>query len=632
MAGNASYGSSRRLAAARAHEFNLVSKYPLTYRNREDVTNLPPGVLIVGSKNVLSNVSERIQIRQGYVLDGATSDVASAILASFDWLTRGNSEKHLRAGFLTNAGNDGKLQYRYVDSNGIVTWRDLVTGLSSVSFNFTKFWNTGENLREALFVNGSPQIQAWNGATAEILSTTPNSITKTGTESWEDAGFYVTGNKNIIINNNPYSYTGGEDTTTLTGVTGIPTAEAVGSVVHQAVVTTLNSAFTNGPSATFLNGVIGTLNNQVFLSSLTASNIWISQVNSYTVYTKSSPRQSGEGAMLILDDNIVAFKPQEKYMYVSAGQDLWYNINFELQTSTVGVTYEQVNAEPLKTGRGQGARSQAAVSHMKDNIIVVTNETTIDMIGRMENYFGTPQQRNISDSIKLDVDSYDWTDCSIFYHRYNIYVAVPKEGLVLVYGLITSSWEAPQELPISRFYTVDGELYGHSYSTSESYKLFTGYADRVYDGFTGHPIDSKMVFSYQNFGSRPTLKSASRLYVEGYVNANTVITATLTYELDGCHTTRTFDINGSDRSIVCIPVTDGSLGKTSLGKVKFGGQTSNSLNGLPPKFRVQKTFNNKDFFEASISFEVLGVDNRFEILAFGLNVGQSTQEAVKTRQ
>jgi hypothetical protein len=49
-------------------------------------------------------------------------------------------------------------------------------------------------------------------------------------------------------------------------------------------------------------------------------------------------------------------------------------------------------------------------------------------------------------------------------------------------------WEAPVTYPISGFYVVNGELYGHSYTTSESYKLFTGYADRVYPTFTGYPI------------------------------------------------------------------------------------------------------------------------------------------------
>lgn len=271
---------------------------------------------------------------------------------------------------------------------------------------------------------------------------------------------------------------------------------------------------------------------------------------------------------------------------------------------------------------------------MKNNTITVTNETTIDMIGVMENFLTQVQTTNISDSIKLDVDDYDFTDGSIFYHRYYIYVAVPKEGIVLIYNLATKSWEAPQTLPVSRFYIVGGELYGHSYQTSESYKLFTGYADRVYTGFAGYPIEAKWVFSYQNFGTRSYQKKANSFYIEGYVTPNTTINAYITYELDGCAIVKSFIIDGSDRQIVCIPSENDSLGKNSLGKQKLGGKANNQNNfyGLPPKFRVEKTFSNTDFFECSISFDVFGTDNRFELLAFGLNAGVSTQEPIQIRQ
>lgn len=612
-------------------EYSVVNNFKYGYRNREDITNLPPGVLIVGSQNVLTNVSERIQVRQGYALDGATSTTAAAISSSFDWQTRGNAERHLRAGFLTSAANDGKLQYRYVDSAGAVTWRDLLTGLTSVSYNFTTYWNTTESIREVLFVNGASQIQAWSGAIATFASATVNTVTKQGSATWTQDGFYTAGTRSIVIGGVSATYTGGEGTATLTGVSVDFSASAVGSVIHQGVKTTANSAMTGIPS-TLANGLISTLNNQVFVAALNSSAVYISRVNSYTDYSSSTPRQVGEGAVLILDDNIVAFKPQENYMYVSAGQDLWYNVNFEIQTSTVGVTYQQVNALALKTGRQQGAFSQAFVSHMKNNVILVTNEPTIDMFGRMENFYGTPQTKNISDSIKLDVDGYDFTGGSIFYFQYYIYVAVPVEGLVLIYNLATNGWESPQTLPISRFYIVDGELYGHSYNTSESYKLFTGYADRVYTGFSGYPIDAIARFSYQNFGTRTGYKSADELYIEGYINPNTTLTSTLTYEIDGCATSLTFDTSGSDTQVVCIPSASGSLGKSSLGKIKLGGDDTDSLTGLPPKFRLFKTFTNTDFFECSVTFEILGVDNRFEVLAFGMNARQSTQEPVAIKQ
>lgn len=631
----ASYSQARRLSQYKAREFDLVSKFPLSYRNREDITNLPPGVLIVGSQNVLTNVSERIQGRKGYALDGATSSIIAPILSSFDWQTRGNSDIHLRAGSLTSTGNDGKLQYRYVDSSGTVTWRDLLTGLTTVSYNFTTFWKMTESLRVALFVNGTSNIYEWNGAVTTLASATANTLTKNGTDSWLDTGFYAVANKQVVINGTTYTYTGGESTTTLTGVSPSPIAEPANAVVHQAVVTTANSAMT-GITSTFKNGLIATMNNQVFVGSLLSSVMWLSKVNSYTDYSSSATRQVGEGGSLILDQNLRAFIVQgtetAATMYVSAGTDIWYKITFTSFVSVVGPSGETLGAVPIKSGKQQGAQSQAMVSNMKNYVIAVSNEPTIDQMGVIENFLTQVRTVNISDSIKLDVDAYDFTDGSIFYFKYNIYVAVPKEGIVRIYSLATNSWEAPQLLPISRFYIVSGELYGHSYNTSESYKLDTGYADRVYPGFSGNPIDAKMRFSYQSYASRAVLKKADALYVEGYISSNTTLKCTVTYELDGCATTKTFDIDGDDKQIVCIAVPHGSLGTDSLGKIKLGGTAPLSLTGLPPKFRVEKTFNNTDFFECSCLFEIYGVDQNFQLLAFGLNAAVSPQEPVQIRQ
>ncbi len=617
------------------NEYSLVSSYKLGYRNREDITNLPPGVLIVGSQNVLSNISDRIQIRQGYTVDGSINTIDAPVLSSFDWLSKLNGEINMRGGGLTMTGNDGVLQYRYVDSLGAISWRNLLSGLSSVSFNFTTFWNTTESVREVLFVNGESNIKAWNGAITTILSATTNTITKSGTDSWADSGFYTAlVGRSVVVNGTTYTYTGGESTTTLTGVTPDPSAEASGSVAHQSVVITANSTMTDIP-ATFENALIQVLNNQVGVGALNSPAFYLSKVNSYTDYSQSAPRQTGEGGTLILDQNLVAFNvqgnQQSQNFYIST-RDIWYTLTFDDFVSATGASGQNLGAVPIKTGQRQGTQSQAFVSNMKNNVITVTNEPTIDMIGVMENYFTQIQTQNISDSIKLDVDTYNFTDGSIAYWRYYILVAVPKEGLVLVYNLSTNSWEAPQTLPVSRFYIVNGELYGHSYNTLESYKLFEGYADRVYSGFTGFPISMIARFSYQNYGNRSAYKSATALYVEGYINSNTTLTANITYELDGCETNREFQLVGSDGQFVCLTSSDSSLGKTSLGKVKLGGSVRASLTGLPPKFRWIPTFSNKDFFEGSISFEVLGVDNRMELIAFGLNSYLSTQEPVQIKQ
>lgn len=109
-----------------------------------------------------------------------------------------------------------------------------------------------------------------------------------------------------------------------------------------------------------------------------------------------------------------------------------------------------------------------------------------------------------------------------------------------------------------------------------------------------------------------------------------MLTAQITYELDGCQTVKTFTLDGSDSQFVCLSSSGGgSLGKSSLGKIKLGGDSEDSINNLPPKFRWFPTFTNTDFFECSISFSVLGVDNRMELLAFGPAVFASTQEPIQ---
>lgn len=703
---------TKNIGKALLHEIQVVNSFPKTYRNREDITNLPAGVLVVGSQNILSNVSERLQVRQGYKLDGSqlfyikttaiasnavtvastlgisTGDlatitftsgitglttatsyyliVASAttlkfatsnanaiagtaititgtpvsgrltiekssinapILSSFDWNSKGNSEIHMRAGSLSSAGNDGKLQFRWKDSSGNVFWSDLLTALTTVSYNFTTWWNTTELVRETLFVNGTSNIFKWNGAYDTVVSTTSNTITVTNDIA--TTGFYSTGNKVITIRGVDYTYTGisGKQ---FTGVTPDPTSGAdtvyAGGIAVQKVVTTANSAMTS-ILATFANSLISTLNNQVFVGSLTSPTIYMSKVNSFTDYSfTAGTRLPGDGATATLDDNVVAFIPQEDVMYISCGKNFWYNTTLVQSSSfngTTAITIETFTVKLLKTNPRQGVQSQALVGKMKNNVIAVTYEPTFDMIGRVDQILGTPQTTNISDSIKLDFDDYDFTYGSVFYWKYQLFVSVPRSGLIRIYSLLTKSWEAPQTIPVTRFYTVDGELYGHAYGSSESYKLFTGYSDRATSTASGNDYLVVANFSYQNDGTRTLLKNANKMYIEGYISGNTTLNCTINYEQDANLTQQTFQVLGDDTAITGGQPSSNSLGKTPYGSSGLGTETNTSLTGLPPKFRVIKTFPRFDYYECQFSFSILGVDQNFQLLAFGLNASPS---------
>lgn len=724
-----SFSRSKKIGQAIVKEISIVSEFPKTYRNREDITNLPPGVLVVGSQNILSNVSERLQTRQGYKIDGSylkyfettaivsnavtfgstigvntgdlviirfisgitglisgssyyaiisnsttmkfatsnanaiagtvitisgtptggsisveKSSVNAPILSSFDWNSKGNAEIHMRAGFLDSPGSDGKLQFRWVDSNGNVFWSDLLGSLTTVQYNFTTFWDTTELVRLSLFVNGTSNIFEWNGAYDTIVSVTTSTITVTNPIA--TTGFYSGRDMTVTIRGVDYAYTGISGST-FTGVSpspasGINTVYA-GDIAYQKVVTNANSGFTNGPSASFANAVVLTSNNQLYIGSLTSATMYVSKINTFVDYSfTAGTRLPGEGATATLDDNIVAFVAQNDAsnsnnlpsVYISCGKNYIYKTSLIQSSSfdgTTAITIETFTVVPVKVNPRQGFQSQGLVSNMKNDVIAVTFEPTFDTLGLVDQILGTPQTTNISDSIKLDFDSYDFTYGHVYYNKYNIYLSVPKSGLIRIYSLITKSWEAPQTMPITRFYTVNGLLYGHSFNSSESYQLFTGYSDRATSASSGNPYLVVANFSYQNEGTRTTLKNANKFYIEGYITANTLLNCTINYEQDGNLTQQTFQVSGDDSALIGGSVNSNSLGKNYLGNIGLGTETNTSLIGLPPKFRVIKTFPRFDYYECQFSFSILGIDQNFQLLAFGTNAipSDATNSAIE---
>lgn len=608
-----------QIGSGRAREISIVDDFKLGYRNREDITNTQPGVLVVGSQNVLVNTSSRVQVREGYILDGAKSSVAASINSSFEWNSKGNGARYIRAGFLTSAGNDGKLQFRY-DNGTIVTWIDLLSSLTTTNYNFTTFWDTTELVRLMLFVNGTSNIFEWNGAYDTVVSTTANTIVMThpiGT-----SGFYSTRNRVVTINGVDYTYTGVSGST-FTGVTPDPTGLVnPGDLAFQKVVTTANSAFTGGPGSTFPNALISILNNQIFIGSLTSPTGYMSKINSFIDYSFSATRLPGEGATFTLDDNLVGFIPQEENMYISAGKNFWYNTTLVQSTTyngTTAPTTELFSVKLLKVDTQHGAQSQALIGKAGNKIIMVSYQPTFDELGRVEDIIAAPNLVDISAPIKLDFDAYDFTGGSVYSWKNYKLVAIPVEGIVRIFNEFTKAWETPQILPIMSFYTVNGDLYGHSSTTSESYKLFTGNSDRATATVKGNPILAVVNFAYQNFGTRTSLKNQNKFYIEGYITPNTTINCVINYDLDGNLTQQTFTVLGDDMTFIGSNDNSNSLGKNPLGSQPGGSSLVSSLTGLPPKFRVIKTFPRFDFYECQFSFSILGIDQNFQLLSFGSN-------------
>ena len=531
------------------------------------------------------------------------------------------------------------MQYRYVTGTSTVNWVTLKSGLTNVRLSYCEYADTTNLVRDVLWVDGSNNIFNWNGAVTTISSATVNTVTKQGTNTWAQEGFSATGS--IVINGVSATYTGGTGTTTLTGVsvdfsnTG---TYPVGSITHQQVVTVALSAMTS-ITATFAPTVIGCGRlNQVYLGSSTSNLLYISKQNDYTNYAFTAPtRVVGEGALIVLDGIPTKFIPQESQtstenydMYVSAGRNSWSVVKSILSSDN---TKEALTNIRLKVAQLQGGQSERLSCKMKNHIISIGYDNAATMFGYVSYQF-VPTMVDFSYPIIDDMNSYDFTDASVFYHRNYVYIAIPRSGIVRIYNMTDQTaeqfsggkaieditqqpwfWEAPIGYPISGFYTVNGELYGHSYTTSESYKLFNG------GSFNGQDIDAVAAFGYDDLGDRSQSKGSNETYVEGYIKQNTILNVTINKGLGSFLVAQTLTINCNDNDIVAYGGGGNSLGDSPLGVQTLGGnQTVVSQDTLPAWFNTIVTYlSNPSFYLSQVVFSTKGVDLQWELLTYGSN-------------
>lgn len=526
----------------------------------------------------------------------------------------------------TGYGNSATVNVTTVSSNAGAGYiiGDILTanaGNVDATFKVTDVTDTGAIVSLLLVSPGTGYAAATvplingtgTGATLHITKVAQGWIEKTGTKSWVEEGFYnLTSNRAVVINGNPYTYSGGETTTFLVGVSPDPTGEPIQSVVHQQTITTLNSGM-KGIPFTFKNTLIANLKNQIYISSPDHNDVYVSRINNYKDYTFTAPvRKPGEGAVLTLDNVPTALSPQQTQMYISAGKDQWYFTVFQLSADLAG---ESLEIERLKTTALQAAQTQALLTKIKNKLCFVSFEPIVNTLGTSQNYLLDPQTDDLSYSIVNDMNRLDFTDGSIIYHKQFVYLAVPKNNTMLIYNMTDPRemyWESPQILPAGRFSVIDGELYIHSYFVSETYKLFDGFNDN------GNPINALATFSFNNYGTRPYPKKFTRYFVEGYISQNTKLILQIQYDVDGCSTIVQKTIDGTDSRIVCLNPPNNSLGKNSLGKFPLGGNlVLQSITATPPKFRVVKTFSPVPFYEEQTSFSTDSTDARWEIICFG---------------
>jgi len=618
----------------------FLAEETLGYTTSPDPSNTDFRFLANGSKNVLIDYQKKVKSRSGYTRLGAANTALTPTRNSWSWETSTGFKAPMRF-----YDDELEVYLGTVDTEEIDAWKRVRSGWSTAEMLRMATWfDTTESLDFAVFVNGDDNLYAWNGAVAVVSSVTSNTITKKGTTTFAQNRFFTASNRTLINvrTGTEFTYTGGEATTTLTGVSGDPTADVMvaGDILVQKVITTADK-----PSANRNNDTIYSFQNQLVIGSNDDEEVYISKNTDYTDFAFSSPRTPGEGALLTLTDPMIGAISLGSSLVIFAGRSEIFKAEYQ-QLEVGSALTETINIKKLDVGVDQGLLNPECLVPIGNSVAYLTNETTLRLISSPDDIEGI-NPRTFSNPIKPDFDAEDWSNAQGMWYKNVLYFSAPANSRVYMLnfvedadGKIKRFWNPPQILPVRAFSLIDlddgngQQLYGHSNSIPESYLLFDGASDQQYDGMAVAdkiPIDAKAVFAYNNYKQRGLLKNFDEYYIDGEITPNTSdLICEIKYDFDGATQMIEKIIDGTDEDIL-----EGSVGFNSLAQQSLAINPMGGLLNAPSdarRFRTIFEISKEDFFEMQVSFSTNDVDRYWAIISHGSNAKLSNRKAINIKK
>jgi hypothetical protein len=599
------------------------------YQTNSDELNTDARLLVAGSKNVLIDVTKKVKSRSGYTRLGDANTALTKIRNAWVWETSTGL-------ILPQRVYDDELEVYLgtVDGTAINAWTRVSNGWSTTEMVRRANWfSATENIDLQLMVQGDANIYMWSGAVAVVKSITGVTITKEGTTTFAQNRFLTAGDKNLICvrTGTEYVYTGGEGTTTLTGIADT-TGIVAGDILVQKVITKSNL-----PEAGSTNHFIHNHENQICIGSEDDEEVHMAQNTDYQDFTPSSPRVAGEGATLTLTAPTRGFASLGSTLLIFSGDSTIFKIEYE-QVAITTTLAETLKIKKLDTGVNQGALNQECIVPIGNAIAYLTNEVALRIIEAPEQLTGI-NPKTYSNPIKPDFDAEDWTGSFGIWYKNILIFSAPAGSRLYMLNFVEDAdgktfrfWNPPQVLPVgamSIFDTGDGkELYGHSNSVPETYLLFDGASDGQYtdmDMDDKLPIEAIAIFAYNNYKQRGVLKNFDEYYIEGEITPSTTeLEMGLNYDYGGVTQAIEKFIDGSDDDILLGAVGYNSLAQQSLAMNPLGGLLN------PPKdtrkFRVCFEIAKEDFYEMQAQFSTNDVDKYWAIISHGANATVSKRK------
>ena len=365
--------------------------------------------------------------------------------------------------------------------------------------------------------------------------------------------------------------------------------------------------------ASFTPDLIGVQLNQLILASKKSREIYISDTTDYTKFMLQSPRAPGSPAKVTMDDYATCIEPMDNIaqttssLIFGAGRNAFFQLSYQLAQDN---SSELVRMIKFKTASGSGLIAEGAITPIKNSTAYISREPALDTLANIQNT--DVKDLPLSDIIKNDFDAYNFTNAHVVYWKRAIYIALPAQGLVLIYDLMRNLWQPPQTMPISRLAIISDQLYGHSSITNETYQLFTGTSDN------GNYINQVARFAYNNGGARNLIKTMTEQWSDGYISPSGTLNINLYFGFNGADGKKTFPIMGNDSKIADLPPSS-PLGSEPMGSLQGLPLDNTGLAGMV-RFWQLDTMPQVDFTEMFVEYTMTTLNAGFALVAYGSNM------------
>lgn len=483
------------------------------------------------------------------------------------------------------------------------------------------------------FASGNKGVFVVTGSGSNYFEVTNASGVVESNKTIGTGSIYLSFKNLLTINDTTYGYTGGQATTTLTGVLPDPSAITANTYVVSGLI-----PYPNTPATSYPADFLKVVNNRAFVGSYTSQLVYISSSTDFTNYTIPGSIVPGSPNLLTLDGVGKGITTRQGDALVSFGTNGWVKVTFPTYTNSSGVLLEQITPELLPVQSLGAAYAHEFIDTSGDNVIYLAQDQQVRYLGNTNNSFFTVFP-SLSQEIYTELQEEDFTLGQLNCIGDYIYLTSPNAGKTYIYQARQSIdantnvvaerlWYAPFIWSASRVEEISGRVVVFS---SQNPQVYYGWdTDQYFDDSPSDeelPYNSILAFAYREHGDRTRLKEFDKLFTEGYMSTGTELNALINYEYMGSGGQNNQVINSDDLQATFYQTTPQPLGQTPLGSQPLGDAIVQADTTLP-KFRNIKSLSLKNCFEYQIIYYSSAVNSQWEIETTATNADFVTKQQI----